>query len=103
AAAQLAPSVRKLVAENDLDPSVIPASGKDGRLTKGDVLSQLEKVAREAPSVAAAAPAAKAPVTAPAGQDEREERVRMTRLRKTIAQRLKDAQNTAAMLTTFNE
>ena len=103
AAAQLAPSVRKLVAENDLDPSVIPASGKDGRLTKGDVLSQLEKVAREAPSVTAAAPAAKTPATAPAGQDEREERVRMTRLRKTIAQRLKDAQNTAAMLTTFNE
>ncbi len=102
AAAQLAPSVRKLVAENDLDPATIPASGKAGRLTKGDVLSQLEKVAREAPSVGAPA-TARAPAPAPAGQEEREERVRMTRLRKTIAQRLKDAQNTAAMLTTFNE
>lgn len=102
-ATQLAPSVRKLVAENDLDPAAIPASGKAGRLTKGDVLSQLEKVAREAPTLNAAAPAAKAANVASAPQNEREERVRMTRLRKTIAQRLKDAQNTAAMLTTFNE
>ncbi|HEY6335308.1 MAG TPA: 2-oxoglutarate dehydrogenase complex dihydrolipoyllysine-residue succinyltransferase [Alphaproteobacteria bacterium] len=128
----LAPAVRKLVEENDLDPARIPASGKDGRLTKGDVLSYLE--VREKP--AAPAPAAAAPVTSvpptssgaaaspaapmpaparvaptpapapaarPAGQVPREERVRMTRLRRTIAIRLKEAQNTAAMLTTFNE
>lgn len=109
AVAPLAPSVRKLVAEHQVDPSTIPATGKAGRLTKGDVLSQLAKVAEQAPSVAPPVPqptAAPAPaVAAPAesAQDVREERVRMTRLRKTIAQRLKDAQNTAAMLTTFNE
>jgi 2-oxoglutarate dehydrogenase E2 component (dihydrolipoamide succinyltransferase) len=111
----LAPAVRKLVDENGLDPAQIPASGKDGRLTKGDVLSYLEGGGRPATPAAkpAAAPAAPAPQAAgfvPASQlpdraaDPRgEERVRMTKLRQTIATRLKDAQNTAAMLTTFNE
>ncbi len=95
----LSPAVRKLVDENKLDPSAIAGSGKDGRLTKGDVLGHM---AGGAPSEPAKAPAAKAP--APAPSDARgEERVRMTRLRKRIAERLKEAQNTAAMLTTFNE
>ncbi len=88
------PAVGKLLAEHNLEPSAIPATGKGGRLTKGDVLSHLEK------GGAAPRPAAEAPARA-AGP--REERVRMTRLRKRIAERLKEAQNTAAMLTTFNE
>ncbi len=91
----LSPAVRKLVVENQIDPSQIPASGKDGRLTKGDVLAFLEAPARAEPQ--AASPAA----ARPAGP--REERVPMTRLRRRIAERLKEAQNTAAMLTTFNE
>ena len=97
------PAVRKLVEESKLDPAKIAASGKDGRLTKGDVLTALERAAP-----AAAAPAAKlAPVPAaprpPRAPGAREERVRMTRLRRRIAERLKEAQNNAAMLTTFNE
>jgi len=88
----LAPAVRKIVEDNRLDPARIPATGKDGRLTKGDVLSFME--AKGAPS----APTARAPETGP-----REERVKMSRLRRRIAERLKEAQNTAAMLTTFNE
>jgi 2-oxoglutarate dehydrogenase E2 component (dihydrolipoamide succinyltransferase) len=99
------PAVRKLVEENRLDVAEIAATGKDGRLTKGDVLAHLE---RGAPAAAAAAPAAK-PAPAPAAPrppreiGAREERVRMTRLRRRIAERLKEAQNNAAMLTTFNE
>ena len=134
----LSPAVRKLVEEQHLDPSKIQATGKDGRLTKGDVLAYVATQgsgpapageaaelpaasgAREAPAArdvgvvtfpgaggpqssavtrpgAAAAPAP----SRPAGP--REERVRMTRLRKMVAARLKEAQNTAAMLTTFNE
>jgi 2-oxoglutarate dehydrogenase E2 component (dihydrolipoamide succinyltransferase) len=90
------PAVRKLVDENKLDPAGIAASGKDGRITKGDVLTHLER--------AAAAPAAPAPAArAPREPGPREERVRMTRLRRRIAERLKEAQNNAAMLTTFNE
>jgi 2-oxoglutarate dehydrogenase E2 component (dihydrolipoamide succinyltransferase) len=89
----LSPAVRKAVVENNLNPATIPGTGKDGRITKGDVIATIEK-----PAVAAA-PVAVAPVAA-AGA---EERVKMTRLRATIARRLKDAQNTAAMLTTFNE
>ncbi len=93
----LSPAVRKLVDENNLDPSAIAGTGKDGRLLKGDVLAALEKgTGKSAP-----APAARAP-SAP-DDASREERIRMTRLRQTIARRLKDAQNTAAMLTTFNE
>ncbi len=96
----LAPAVRKLVEDNGLDPAKIPASGKDGRLTKGDVLAFIEKGA--AAPAPAAAPAAKAPAS-PRELGPREERVKMTRLRRRIAERLKEAQNTAAMLTTFNE
>src|SRR5579864_6361515 len=92
------PAARKLVEENQLDPAKIAATGKDGRLTKGDVLTYME---RGAPTAAAKpAPAAPRP---PRELAPMEERVRMTRLRRRIAERLKEAQNTAAMLTTFNE
>ncbi|MGF1629221.1 MAG: 2-oxoglutarate dehydrogenase complex dihydrolipoyllysine-residue succinyltransferase [Kiloniellaceae bacterium] len=105
AVGDLGPAVRKLVAENELDPAVIPASGKDGRLTKEDVLNFLEGKAKPlATPVKAATAEAKAPTpSAPAASGKREERVRMTKLRQTIARRLKEAQNTAALLTTFNE
>ncbi|HEV2548176.1 MAG TPA: 2-oxoglutarate dehydrogenase complex dihydrolipoyllysine-residue succinyltransferase [Stellaceae bacterium] len=93
------PAVRKLVEENHLDPGKIAATGKDGRLTKGDVLTYMERGAPTAPA-AAAKPAAPRPAREP---QPHEERVRMTRLRRRIAERLKEAQNTAAMLTTFNE
>ncbi|MDF1849053.1 MAG: 2-oxoglutarate dehydrogenase complex dihydrolipoyllysine-residue succinyltransferase [Parvibaculaceae bacterium] len=104
----LSPAVKKLIDENGLDPSTISGSGKDGRIVKGDVLAVLEAKGAAAPAAAPAAPiavpAAAKPANAPAAdQGAREERVRMTRLRKTIATRLKEAQNTAAMLTTFNE
>jgi 2-oxoglutarate dehydrogenase E2 component (dihydrolipoamide succinyltransferase) len=112
-AAALSPAVRKMIEDNLLDASEIPGTGKGGRITKEDVLKVIEaRVARPAPAVAPApvapvpaAPAAEAPVPpAPAAEaGAREERVRMTRLRKRIAERLKEAQNTAAMLTTFNE
>ena len=101
AAMPLSPAVRKLVEENNLDPKAIPATGKDGRLTKADVLKAVETG-----SAKAAAPAAPAPASVPAAPrkiDNREERVPMSRLRRLIASRLKEAQNTAAMLTTFNE
>jgi 2-oxoglutarate dehydrogenase E2 component (dihydrolipoamide succinyltransferase) len=101
--AKLSPAVRKLVDENNLDASQISGTGKDGRLTKGDVLLFMKDGGAAAPA-AAPAPAAKpAAPAAPRAEDPREERVKMTRLRKVIAERLKDAQNTAAMLTTFNE
>ena len=95
----LSPAVRKLVDENNLDPKTIPATGKDGRLTKADVLKALEAGTASATAIPAPAsiPAAPRPI------DNREERVPMSRLRRLIASRLKDAQNTAAMLTTFNE
>jgi 2-oxoglutarate dehydrogenase E2 component (dihydrolipoamide succinyltransferase) len=96
AEAALAPSVQKLVTENKLDPSAIAGTGKDGRLIKGDVLAAMASPA-SAPAPAPAAP------SGPRAQAAREERVRMTRLRKRIAERLKQAQNNAAMLTTFNE
>jgi 2-oxoglutarate dehydrogenase E2 component (dihydrolipoamide succinyltransferase) len=104
----LAPAVRKLVEEHGLEPARIPASGKDGRLTKGDVLAYLETSAKPAPAAAAPAveaalPAAKPLPQVPVAPAPREERVRMSRLRRTIAARLKEAQNNAAMLTTFNE
>jgi 2-oxoglutarate dehydrogenase E2 component (dihydrolipoamide succinyltransferase) len=103
AAADLSPAVRKLVEENDLDASAISGTGKDGRLVKGDVLAFMEGgAAAPAPAAAALASAAAASYpTRPAGL--REEKVRMTRLRNMVASRLKEAQNTAAMLTTFNE
>ena len=91
----LAPSVQKIVTEKGLDPAAITGTGKDGRLIKGDVLAA---VAAPAP-----APAAAPTPSGPRANAVREERVRMTRLRKRIAERLKQAQNNAAMLTTFNE
>ncbi len=93
--APLAPSVQRIVTENRMDPSVIPATGRDGRITKGDALAALE--ARAATPVPAPPPASVRELHA------REERVRMSRLRQTIARRLKEAQANAAMLTTFNE
>ena len=101
--ATLAPSVRKIAAETGIDASAMPGSGKDGRVTKGDMLAAIERAAAQPTPVPA--PAASVQVRAPSPADDvaREERVRMTRLRQTIARRLKDAQNTAAMLTTFNE
>jgi 2-oxoglutarate dehydrogenase E2 component (dihydrolipoamide succinyltransferase) len=92
-AAVQSPAVRKIVDESKVDPSGIQGTGKDGRLTKGDVLEALSK-----PQT----PATAKP-SGPRAKEDREERVRMTRLRQIIASRLKEAQNTAAMLTTFNE
>ena len=94
--APLSPAVRKLISEHDLDPAKISGSGKDGRITKADVLEAIEKFSAPVAAVVA-------PVTTSASPGAREERVPMTRFRKRIAERLKEAQNTAAMLTTFNE
>ena len=93
------PAVRKIAEEKSVDLTSIAGTGKDGRVTKGDVITALERPA------APAKPATPAVARAPAAPDDavREERVRMTRLRQTIARRLKEAQDTAAMLTTFNE
>ena len=117
----VSPAAAKMIAEEGLDASSIEGSGKRGQILKGDVIEALEKgtvekvetvVASPVPAPQPAPkPAAPAPIAAPvaarapssAGDAAREERIRMTRLRQTIAQRLKDAQNTAAMLTTFNE
>ena len=88
----LSPAVRRLVDEHNLDPASITGTGKDGRLTKGDVLGVLEGGAVDAGAV-----------DADAAPDAREEKVAMSRLRQAIARRLKEAQDTAAMLTTFNE
>src|SRR5262249_9039935 len=95
----LSPSVQRIAAENKLDVSAIAGSGKDGRITKGDALAAVEALA----SRPAAAPTPAPAPAAPRPLHERDERVRMTRLRQTIARRLKEAQDTAAMLTTFNE
>ncbi len=93
------PAVSKLAAESGVDPASVSGSGKDGRVTKGDLIAAIER--GPAPAAAPAPAAQRAP--SPAEDASREERVRMTKLRQTIARRLKDAQNTAAMLTTFNE
>ena len=97
----LAPSVRRLVDEHGLDAAALSGSGKGGRLTKGDVLEAVEK------SVTTSAEIPAPPVSVrsddSSGLPQLEERVKMTRLRQTIAKRLKESQNTAAMLTTFNE
>ena len=101
----LSPAVRRLVEENNLNPAVIRGTGVDGRLTKADVLAHM-KGAPAAATPQAAAPAAvqAAPRQQPRAEDAaREERVPMSKLRQVIATRLKTAQNTAAMLTTFNE
>jgi 2-oxoglutarate dehydrogenase E2 component (dihydrolipoamide succinyltransferase) len=116
-AGKLSPSVRRLVEENKLDPGAIPASGKDGRLTKSDVVeflgkqpngagrsgpvSNAEQAAAASPAPAARAPAPVARPSAPGGRSE--QRVPMTRLRQRIAQRLVEAQSTQALLTSFNE
>jgi 2-oxoglutarate dehydrogenase E2 component (dihydrolipoamide succinyltransferase) len=112
----LSPAVRRAVLELHVDPTRIKGTGKDGRLTKDDVLAAAEAqkgapAKAEAQAPEAKAPSAPAPLAAPAPQakapaasgERREERVKMSRLRQTIARRLKDAQNTAAMLTTFND
>ncbi len=91
-ATTMPPSVQKLVTESNLNPANIPATGKDGRINKGDVLSALSNPV----STQALSPTLE-------GDDRPVERIRMSRLRKTIAQRLKDSQNTAAILSTFNE
>ncbi|MBL8706588.1 MAG: 2-oxoglutarate dehydrogenase complex dihydrolipoyllysine-residue succinyltransferase [Rhodospirillales bacterium] len=96
------PAARKIMADNKVDAAAVQASGKDGRITKGDALQALEAKPAPRPPVAAPAPQPAAPL-APRADNPREERVRMSRLRQRIAQRLKEAQNTAAMLTTFNE
>ena len=90
------PAARKLIDEHGLDATRIPGTGKDGRIVKGDVLA---RVAAAAPPT----PSASAPAGTERARGEREERVRMTRLRRRIAERLKEAQNTAAILTTYNE
>lgn len=94
----MSPAVRRLVEDYNLDPASIDGSGKDGRLTKSDVMKAIETGSAKTFSAAPATAAAAA-----TDQGPREERVKMTRLRKRIAERLKDAQNTAAMLTTYNE
>ena len=100
------PAVRKMLADNNLDASQVTGTGKDGRITKDDV----KKAIAGGAGSASAAPAAKAPPSvsvAPSGPGRdagpREEKVKMSKLRRVIASRLKEAQNTAAMLTTFNE
>ncbi len=101
--APLAPSVRKLSAESGIDAATVPGSGRDGRVTKGDMLAAIEKAASAPTPVNQPAAAVQVRAPSPADDAAREERVKMTRLRQTIARRLKDVQNTAAMLTTFNE
>src|SRR5947209_5620540 len=93
----LSPAVRRLLAEHDLDPTLVPASGKGGRLTKEDVLAYLERSARPVRIEVPAAP------TPSAALVEGEERVPMSPIRRRIAERLVQAQRTAAILTTFNE
>jgi len=98
-AAALSPSVRRAVLEHGVDPSTVKGTGKDGRLTKEDVAA-----AASSKPATPAAQATPAPASAsPSAGGRKEERVKMTRLRQTIARRLKEAQNTAAMLTTFND
>ncbi len=94
-----APSVRRLEAESGVPAATVAGTGKDGRVTKGDMLAAIERAAAAPTPV----PAMQMRALSPADDVAREERVRMTKLRQTIARRLKDAQNTAAMLTTFNE
>src|SRR6202044_1574356 len=94
--APLAPSVRKLSAETGLDAATVPGTGKDGRVTKGDMLAAIERAAAQPTPVAQSAAAVQVRAPSPADDAAREERVRMTRLRQTIARRLKEAQNTPA-------
>ncbi len=95
--------MRRIATETGTDPGTVPGTGKDGRVTKGDMLAAIERAAAQPTPVAQPAAAVQVRAPSPADDAAREERVKMTRLRATIARRLKDAQNTAAMLTTFNE
>ncbi|WP_100259007.1 2-oxoglutarate dehydrogenase complex dihydrolipoyllysine-residue succinyltransferase [Qipengyuania seohaensis] len=97
----LSPAVRRAVLEHGVDPSTIKGTGRDGRLTKEDVIAAA-KAKKDGGTIADAAPAQAATPSAPAGE-RREERVKMTRMRQTIAKRLKGAQDNAALLTTFND
>jgi 2-oxoglutarate dehydrogenase E2 component (dihydrolipoamide succinyltransferase) len=97
------PSVRKMAAESGMDPAKVDGSGLHGQVTKGDMMAAIERAAAQPTPVTATAAAVQMRAPSPADDASREERVHMTRLRQTIARRLKDAQNTAAMLTTFNE
>ncbi len=99
----VAPSVRKLSAESGMPASSVAGTGKDGRVSKGDMLAAIERAAAQPTPVTQPAAAVQVRAPSPADDAAREERVKMTRLRQTIARRLKEAQNTAAMLTTFNE
>ena len=102
-APHLSPAVQRVVTENNLDPKAIAATGPKGNITKADAVNAIS-AAPSAPAVSAPAPAAApAAPAAPRADQPREERVKMTRLRQTIARRLKESQNTAAQLTTFNE
>ncbi|MFI4960982.1 MAG: 2-oxoglutarate dehydrogenase complex dihydrolipoyllysine-residue succinyltransferase [Hyphomicrobiales bacterium] len=99
----LPPSVRKMAAESGIDAAKVIGSGMHGQVSKGDMMAAIERAAAAPTPVAATAAAVQMRAPSPADDAAREERVHMTRLRQTIARRLKDAQNTAAMLTTFNE
>src|SRR5262245_62981335 len=101
--APLAPSVRKMAAETGIDVATVSGSGKDGRVTKGDMMAAIERAASAPTPVEQPVAAVQARAPSSADDAAREERIKMTRLRATIARRLKEAQNTAAMLTTFNE
>ena len=98
-APHLSPAVQRVVTENNLDPKAIAATGPKGNITKADAVNAISA----APAAPATAPAPTAAPAAPRADQPREERVKMTRLRQTIARRLKESQNTAAQLTTFNE
>jgi len=97
------PSVRKMAAESGIDAAKVAGSGMHGQVSKGDMMAAIERAAASPTPVAATAAAVQTRAPSPTDDAVREERVHMTRLRQTIARRLKDAQNTAAMLTTFNE
>lgn len=96
------PAASRVMAENNIQKQNVAGSGKRGQILKEDVMTAMDKIAAQ-PQPTPAPAIAVAPVSSAGGDGAREERVRMTRLRQTIARRLKDAQNTAAMLTTFNE
>ncbi len=98
----LSPAVRRAVLEYGIDPSTVKGTGKDGRLTKEDVIAAAKAKSDGGPAAATQAATAAAPASTPAGA-RREERVKMTRMRQTIAKRLKSAQDNAALLTTFND
>ena len=101
----LSPSVRRAVQEYGVDPSAVKGTGIDGRLTKEDVVAaaKAQPAQAKAPAPASSAPAPASPSSPSESSGRKEERVRMSRLRQTVAKRLKEAQNTAAMLTTFND